>query len=227
MSDNKVINPAVPGIYEVKFHDKLQSTVHYSKFSNGKWHLTHDTIERAAAETQQSADMYRRPRDLRIVQTFITDAQAQVAFITDAQAKAQARGDITLGDYIGRVLAVDPHPNAPTVERRILPDDGTREDFPMYDGLLAYFPAALAEVARWSVVGNRKHNPGQKLHWAREKSTDHENKIVRHLLDARAVDKDGFVEAVALAWRALALCQTILEERGWAEGANARKKVAQ
>ncbi len=108
---------------------------------------------------------------------------------------------------------------------RVLADDGKREDYPMFDGLLAYFPAALAEVARWSVVGNAKHNPGQPLHWAREKSTDHENKIVRHLLDARQVDKDGFVEAVALAWRALALCQTILEERGWSEGANARRGV--
>lgn len=106
---------------------------------------------------------------------------------------------------------------------RILKDDGNRESYPLYDGLFAYFPAALCEVARWSVVGNAKHNPGQPLHWAREKSTDHENKILRHLLDARQVDKDGFVEAVALAWRALALAQTILEERGWPEGTNARR----
>jgi len=110
------------------------------------------------------------------------------------------------------------------VEQRILPDNASREDYPMFDGLLAYFPAALAEVSRWSIVGNRKHNPGEQLHWAREKSTDHENKIVRHLLDARQVDKDGFVEATALAWRALALLQTILEERGWSEGKNGKWK---
>lgn len=108
-------------------------------------------------------------------------------------------------------------------EQRVLPDSGgIREQYPLFDGLMAYFPAALCEVARWSIVGNAKHNPGEPLHWAREKSTDHENKIMRHLLDARAVDKDGFVEAVALAWRALALCQTILEERGWAEGKNGK-----
>lgn len=108
-------------------------------------------------------------------------------------------------------------------EPRMLPEDSkTREQYPLFDGLLAYFPAALCEVARWSIVGNNKHNPGEPLHWAREKSTDHENKIIRHLLDARQVDSDGFVEAVALAWRALALCQTILEERGWAEGKNAK-----
>lgn len=108
---------------------------------------------------------------------------------------------------------------------RILPeDDAKRREYPLYDGLMAYFPAALCEVSRWSLKGNIQHNgPDAPLHWAREKSTDHENKILRHLLDARKVDKDGFPEAVALAWRALALCQTILEENGWAEGANARR----
>lgn len=130
-----------------------------------------------------------------------------------------------LGDYVARrmpVAAAMPGSVA-NAQPRVLQDDDKREQYPLYDGLMAYFPAALCEVARWSIVGNNKHNPGQQLHWAREKSTDHENKILRHLLDARQVDKDGFVEAVALAWRALALCQTILEERGWAEGQNARR----
>lgn len=107
---------------------------------------------------------------------------------------------------------------------RVIPDVGpVREQYPLFDGLFAYFPAALCEVARWSLAGNAKHNPGQPLHWSREKSTDHENKILRHLLDARLVNDEGFVEAVGMAWRALALCQTILEERGWAEGANSRR----
>lgn len=115
-------------------------------------------------------------------------------------------------------------PKPLSASTRILPDDSAvREQFPLYDGLFAYFPAALCEVARWSKIGNDKHNPGEKLHWAREKSTDHENKILRHLLDARERDENGIPEAVALAWRALALCQTILEENGWAEGANARR----
>lgn len=106
--------------------------------------------------------------------------------------------------------------------KRHLADDDNRENYPLFDGLLAYFPAALLEVSRWSKVGNDKHNPGEPLHWAREKSTDHENKILRHLLDARQVDKNGFPEAVALAWRALALCQTILEENGHPSGVNAQ-----
>lgn len=108
-------------------------------------------------------------------------------------------------------------------QERHLPDDSkVREQYPMYDGLFAYFPAALLEVSRWSKIGNDKHNPGEPLHWSREKSTDHENKILRHLLDARQIDEHGFPEAVALAWRALALCQTILEEQGRPAGANAQ-----
>jgi hypothetical protein len=127
----------------------------------------------------------------------------------------------THGNWIGA-----PRPEDTPVARRILADNASREQYPLYDGLFAYFPAALCEVARWSVVGNDKHNPGQPLHWARDKSTDHENKILRHLIDAEQVDKDGFIEAVALCWRSLALCQTILEKRGWPEGANARRKTS-
>lgn len=108
---------------------------------------------------------------------------------------------------------------------RVLPDTTlVREQYPLFDGLFAYFPAALCEVSRWSAVGNDKHNPGEPLHWAREKSTDHENKILRHLIDARHVNAEGFHEAVGMAWRALALCQEILEEAGWAEGQNAQRK---
>lgn len=106
---------------------------------------------------------------------------------------------------------------------RVLPDDDNRESFPLYDGLMAYFPAALCEVARWSLVGNQKHNGDEPLHWAREKSTDHQNKIMRHLLDYDQEEQNGFIEAVPLAWRALALLQTELEKRGWAEGRNAQR----
>ena len=115
-----------------------------------------------------------------------------------------------------------------TLGPRHLPDDSSvREQYPLADGLFFYFPAALLEVARWSKVGGAKYNK-DKLRWVREESTDHENKILRHLLDARQVDENGFPEAVALAWRALALCQTILEENhGRPAGANAQPEVKQ
>ena len=111
---------------------------------------------------------------------------------------------------------------------RHLPDDSkVREQYPLFDGLLGYFPAALLEISRWSKVGGAKYNK-DRLRWVREESTDHENKILRHLLDARQIDEHGFPEAVALAWRALALCQTILEEEyGRAAGVNGQREAGE
>ena len=110
-----------------------------------------------------------------------------------------------------------------TLGPRHLPDDSSvREQYPLFGGLFAFFPAALLELSRWSKVGGEKHRGDNPLRWIREVSVDHENKILRHLLDADKEVDDGFIEAVALAWRSLALCQSLLEKRGWAEGANAR-----
>lgn len=93
-------------------------------------------------------------------------------------------------------------------------DPKERNEYPMADGLLYYFPAALAEVARVSKIGNDQHNPGQPLHWARGKSMDHANKIMRHLVDAGTVDSDGARHSAKLAWRALALLQQEMEREG-------------
>jgi hypothetical protein len=84
----------------------------------------------------------------------------------------------------------------------------------MARGLLDYFPAALAEVARLSQAGNDKHNPGEELHHSRGKSMDHADCIIRHLVERGIVDTDGFLHEVKVAWRALALLQEVLEERG-------------
>lgn len=90
-------------------------------------------------------------------------------------------------------------------------DDEARRNYPMFDGLLAYFPNALAAVAEVSKIGNEQHNPGEPMHWARGKSTDHENKIVRHLVDVGRKDARGVRHSARLAWRALALLQEELE----------------
>jgi len=102
--------------------------------------------------------------------------------------------------------------SATTRPLNMLPeDDAARLDFPMFDGLMAYFPNALAEVARVSKIGNDQHNPGQPMHWARNKSTDHGNKIMRHLVDAGGIDSKGVRHSARLAWRSLALLQEELE----------------
>lgn len=88
----------------------------------------------------------------------------------------------------------------------------TRKDYPLYSGLLAYFPNALAYVSYVSKKANDQHNPGEPLHWAREKSTDHLDCLLRHLARAGERDEDGLLESGKVAWRALAQLETELEE---------------
>lgn len=96
-----------------------------------------------------------------------------------------------------------------------LPEDAAeRNKFPMADGLLDYFPNALAEVSRVSFVGNQQHNPGEPMHWARGKSTDHANKIIRHLIDRGKKDAKGIRHSAYAAWRALANLQEEIERDG-------------
>jgi Domain of unknown function (DUF5664) len=90
-------------------------------------------------------------------------------------------------------------------------DDKLRALYPMADGALDYFPNAIAEVARISYEGNLKHNPGQPTHWARGKSTDHRNKIVRHTVDSVQENEEGIEHAAQAAWRALAYLQEKIE----------------
>jgi hypothetical protein len=90
-------------------------------------------------------------------------------------------------------------------------DAAARKDMPMARGLLDYFPLALAAVADVSRVGNEQHNPGQPMHWAKGKSVDHADCIVRHLVDRGTLDVDKLRHSAKLAWRALALLQTELE----------------
>lgn len=104
-------------------------------------------------------------------------------------------------------------------------DSNERKNYPLCAGVLRYFPAALAGVARISKVGNDKHNPGEPLHHARSKSTDHTDCIVRHLIDTEDLlaaknngvsitDQQILDEVSQMAWRALAYAQLIHEQLG-------------
>jgi hypothetical protein len=90
-------------------------------------------------------------------------------------------------------------------------DATLRKQTPMARGLLDYFPDACAEIAFVSYVANAQHNPGEPMHWAKEKSTDHADCIVRHLVERGTMDTDGLRHTAKVAWRALALLQTELE----------------
>lgn len=121
---------------------------------------------------------------------------------------------------------VDP-PAAPPAARprRTLPDDSAdRKGYPLAEGCLFYFPAALAEVARISKIGNDKHNPGQPMHHARGKSMDHADCVLRHMIDARESEGPERTEHLAnLAWRALAQLQEHCEAMGAPLAPNAKE----
>lgn len=90
-----------------------------------------------------------------------------------------------------------------------------RKKYPVASGVLDYFPDALAVIANVSWQGNEQHNPGQPLHWARGKSTDEADTMIRHFLERGKLDSDGIRHTAKMCWRALALLQKELEaERG-------------
>jgi len=113
-----------------------------------------------------------------------------------------------------------------------------RKEVPVFSGVLKYAPAAIAGVARVSKAGNDKHNPGEPLHHARGKSTDHSDCIVRHAMDVADIEaaierrgvpySDGCDEGNAackaailnevsqLTWRALMWSQELHEKYGGA-----------
>src|ERR1017187_2483933 len=63
-----------------------------------------------------------------------------------------------------------------------------RKKIPLATGCIDYFPDALAAVAELSYIGNDKHNPGEPLHWARGKSNDHPDCLMRHFVDRWKMD---------------------------------------
>jgi hypothetical protein len=93
-------------------------------------------------------------------------------------------------------------------------DSKERKKIPIASGVIDYFPAALAEIAKVSFQGNEQHNPGEPLHWARGKSADHSDTIIRHFLERGTLDTDGMRHSAKLAWRVLALLQLELEAEG-------------
>lgn len=89
-----------------------------------------------------------------------------------------------------------------------------RKAEPIHSGVMLYFPDALAAVARVSKAGNDKHNPGEPLHWARDKSMDQMDCVTRHSLTPDVMDPEsGEIELAHMAWRALAQLQLAEEKR--------------
>ena len=113
-------------------------------------------------------------------------------------------------------------------------DSNERKEYPLFRGVLRYFPAALAGIARISKIGNDKHNPGEELHHARSKSQDQGDCIIRHLMDIEdllaAIERgenvsqqEVLTEVNQMAWRALAFSQELHEKYGAPMAPGAKK----
>ena len=55
-----------------------------------------------------------------------------------------------------------------------------RKRMPIYTGVIKYFPKAIAELSKVSLIGNEQHHPDKPLHWDRNKSTDEIDALMRH-----------------------------------------------
>ena len=92
-------------------------------------------------------------------------------------------------------------------------DSAARKKVPVWTFINTYFPDVIIAMAALSYAANEKHNPGQPLHWSREKSGDHKDCLLRHLFDEERIDPEtGQPEAVAAAWRACANAQLVIEK---------------
>jgi ribosomal protein L7/L12 len=127
---------------------------------------------------------------------------------------------------------------------KTLPDDSKmRAQYPIMSGCFAYFPAALAGVARHSYIGGAKYNDGSLVH-LRYISAQHMDCVGRHLLDLQdlltakergtthvktwvfnfnekaeelidlEINEAILIECNALAWRSLAVSQELHEKLG-------------
>jgi len=91
-----------------------------------------------------------------------------------------------------------------------------RKMTPIYSGCVKYFPDVLAAVAQLSFIGNEQHSPGQPMHWAKEKSRDEMDALMRHMLDdvhpdAPERDTEGALHATKVVWRAMANLQRLAD----------------
>ena len=101
---------------------------------------------------------------------------------------------------------------APTRATTLPEDAKERKQYPIASGVLDYFPDAIAAISYICYLGNEQHNRGQPLHWARGKSSDEADTMLRHFLQRGTLDTDGVRHTAKCAWRCLALLQKEIEE---------------
>ena len=152
------------------------------------------------------------------VKRMVRESASKIAVDTTAQSPAES--DVAKQTYIcgkaegvidryrvalDKLNEIEDYPDCAEVLKM------QRKERPIASGVLDYFPDALAAVAYCSHIGNEQHNPGETLHWDRDKSKDHADCMIRHYMDRGTVDNDGVLHSAKMAWRALALLQVEIE----------------
>jgi len=131
---------------------------------------------------------------------------------TASETQSVRKGDVTI---MAIDSVVDPRMlgigGAPTRATTLPTEAAERKQYPVASGVLDYFPDAIVAISNLSQRGNDQHNPGQPLHWAREKSGDESDTMLRHFLQRGTMDTDGVRHTVKMAWRALAILQKEIE----------------
>lgn len=198
-----------------------------------KWHSPKDIRTELQSKAQKLYDkMTDEQKDNAKKLVELDESEKLAVKVLDPGPLEQSKDDHTLTDYITAFrykyfpITVQDSKNPTESRTMTLPTDSSaRKDIPLFRGCLKYFGAALAGVARISYLGNQKHNPGQDLHHARGKSTDHADCILRHLMDtadllaakergADISDQQILDEVNQMAWRALAFSQELQEQFG-------------
>lgn len=98
-------------------------------------------------------------------------------------------------------------------------DDKLRKMVRAFQGFVCYFPDAIALVSYLSKVANEQHNPGQPMHWAKEKSQDELDSLMNHAIDLASKgelsqDADGVLDAIKVGWRGMANLQRLADKHG-------------
>lgn len=93
-------------------------------------------------------------------------------------------------------------------------DAAARKRLQLYTFMFKYFPDAWLAIVSVARAGNDQHNPGQPMHWAREKSKDQMNAAFNHIFDygmGAQKDVDGEYHLAKAAWRLMAQLQLDIE----------------
>lgn len=158
-----------------------------------------DNEQPSEAECQRQTDEYKR-------------------YVNDPRCLCGCLGQMTQPQHQPKYVPGQPQVygvgigGAPTRATTLPEEAKERKRYPIASGLMDYFPDALVAIAHVSQVGNEQHNPGQPLSWARTKSADEADTMLRHFLQRGSLDKDGIRHTAKMAWRALALLQKEIEQ---------------